>query len=54
LTNGKSETSSVPIGKSSLGVLFSVVFLDNLGFAIVVPYPFFYVLALGGSPLLRF
>lgn len=33
-------------------MLFSVVFLDNLGFAIVVPYLFFYVRALGGSTLL--
>jgi MFS family permease len=37
--------------KSTLSVLFSVVFLDNLGFAIVVPYLFFYVLELGGSTL---
>jgi DHA1 family tetracycline resistance protein-like MFS transporter len=31
-------------------VLFSVVFLDNLGFAIVVPYLYFYVSSLGASP----
>jgi MFS family permease len=37
------------VRKSTLSVLFSVVFLDNLGFAIVVPYLFFYVQALGGS-----
>jgi multidrug resistance protein len=36
----------------TFSVLFSVVFLDNLGFAIVVPYLYFYVLALGGSTLL--
>ena len=30
-------------------MLFSVVFLDNLGFAIVVPYLYFYVNSLGGS-----
>ena len=29
-----------------------MVFLDNLGFAIVVPYLYFYTLALGGSPFL--
>jgi MFS transporter, DHA1 family, tetracycline resistance protein len=35
-----------------LAVLFSVVFLDNLGFAIVVPYLYFYVNSFGGSPFL--
>ena len=44
--------SSVSVDRSALGVLFSVVFLDNLGFAIVVPYLYFYVLSLGGSPFL--
>jgi DHA1 family tetracycline resistance protein-like MFS transporter len=39
----------IAVRKSTLSVLFSVVFLDNLGFAIVVPYLFFYVQALGGS-----
>jgi multidrug resistance protein len=43
---------SFSASKSTFSVLFSVVFLDNLGFAIVVPYLFFYVLALGGSTLL--
>ncbi len=38
--------------RSALSVLFSVVFLDNLGFAIVLPYLFFYVTALGGSAFL--
>ena len=38
--------------RSTFSVLFSVVFLDNLGFAIVVPYLYFYVRALGGSTLL--
>lgn len=38
--------------KAAFSVLFSVVFLDNLGFAIVVPYLFFYVQALGGDALL--
>lgn len=32
-----------------MGVLFSVVFLDNLGYAIVTPYLYFYVRSLGGS-----
>ncbi len=30
-------------------MLFSVVFLDNLGYAIVVPYLYFYVSSLGGN-----
>jgi len=38
--------------KATFSVLFSVVFLDNLGFAIVVPYLFFYVQSLGGDALL--
>jgi MFS transporter, DHA1 family, tetracycline resistance protein len=38
--------------RSTFGVLFLVVFLDNLGFAIVVPYLYFYVRDLGGSTLL--
>jgi MFS transporter, DHA1 family, tetracycline resistance protein len=46
------QVSSVSVSKSALSVLFMVVFLDNLGFAIVVPYLYFYVQALGGSPLL--
>lgn len=52
LINFNQNTSGVSVSKSTFGVLFFVVFLDNLGFAIVVPYLFFYVLALGGSPLL--
>lgn len=44
--------SSQPISKSALSVLFLTVFLDNLGFAIVVPYLYFFVLDLGGSVLL--
>ena len=50
-TNNQAE-SRVSVGRSALGFLFSVVFLDNLGFAIVVPYLYFYLLALGGSPFL--
>jgi MFS transporter, DHA1 family, tetracycline resistance protein len=51
LTDANSQTSGVSISKSALTVLFSVVFLDNLGFAIVLPYLFFYASALGASPL---
>jgi MFS family permease len=40
------------VNRSTYSVLFSVVFLDNLGFAIVVPYLFFYVQYLGGDTLL--
>ena len=47
-----SNRSSVAVERSALAVLFSVVFLDNLGFAIVVPYLYFYVLSLGGSAFL--
>jgi DHA1 family tetracycline resistance protein-like MFS transporter len=52
LANDNSETTGVSVGRSSLSILFAVVFLDNLGFAIVVPYLFFYVAALGGSPFI--
>jgi DHA1 family tetracycline resistance protein-like MFS transporter len=38
-----------PVRRSALSVLFSVVFLDNLGFAIVLPYLFFFVQFLGGN-----
>ncbi len=47
----KKETGT-SASKSTFSVLFSVVFLDNLGFAIVVPYLYFYVRALGGSTFL--
>ena len=40
------------VSRAAFSILSSVVFLDNLGFAIVVPYLYFYVLALGGSPVL--
>jgi MFS transporter, DHA1 family, tetracycline resistance protein len=46
------QTSGVSVRRSALSVLFSVVFLDNLGFAIVVPYLYFYVVTLDGSPFL--
>ena len=38
--------------RSVLSVLFSVVFLDNLGFFIVLPYLFFFVQDLGGNAFL--
>jgi MFS transporter, DHA1 family, tetracycline resistance protein len=47
-----SRPPTVSVSRSALSVLFLVVFIDNLGFAIVVPYLYFYTLALGGSPLL--
>ena len=50
-TNNQAD-SRVSVGRSALSVLFLVVFLDNLGFAIVVPYLYFYMLELGGSPFL--
>ena len=52
LANQNKVANSASVRKSTFGVLFLVVFLDNLGFAIVVPYLYFYVLALGGSPFL--
>ncbi len=52
LVSNNQKTSSVSASRSTFSVLFSVVFLDNLGFAIVVPYLYFYVLALGGSTIL--
>ena len=52
LANNNQTASGVSVSRSALAVLFSVVFLDNLGFAIVVPYLYFYVVALGGSPFL--
>lgn len=52
MANDNSETTGVSVGRSSLSILFAVVFLDNLCFAFVVPYLFFYVAALGGSPFI--
>jgi MFS family permease len=46
------EERGIKVTKSALGVLFSVVFLDNLGFAIVLPYLYFYLESLGGSPFI--
>jgi multidrug resistance protein len=52
LSNNDKALSGVTVNRSVSTILFSVVFLDNLGFAIVVPYLYFYVLALGGSTFL--
>ncbi len=52
LANDNPKTTGVSASRSTFGVLFSVVFLDNLGFAIVVPYLYFYVIYLGGSTFL--
>ena len=41
-----------PVSRAQFATLFSVVFLDNLGYAIVVPYLYFYVEALGGDAFL--
>jgi DHA1 family tetracycline resistance protein-like MFS transporter len=51
LAEENSETSGFLVSRSALSVLFSVVFLDNLGFAIVLPYLFFYAQSLGASAL---
>jgi multidrug resistance protein len=45
-------TQTRPVSRASFATLFSVVFLDNLGYAIVVPYLYFYVQSLGGDTFL--
>ena len=52
MANSNQDANGVSVSKSAFSVLFLVVFLDNLGFAIVVPYLYFYVRALGGSAFL--
>ena len=37
--------------RSTFSVLFTTVFLDFLGFALILPYIFFYAESFGGSPL---
>jgi DHA1 family tetracycline resistance protein-like MFS transporter len=49
LANDGQTTNRISTLGSISGILFSVVFLDNLGFAIVIPYLYFYVVYLGGS-----
>ena len=50
MADNNAETSDVSVSRSALSVLFSLVFLDNIGYAIVTPYLYFYVRDLGGSP----
>lgn len=52
MSNSEMNTSFVGPSKPALAVLFLLVFLDNLGYAIVVPYLYFYVDSLGGSAFL--
>ncbi|HKM59577.1 MAG TPA: MFS transporter [Candidatus Bathyarchaeia archaeon] len=52
MANTSSEASGFYASKSAFATLLLVVFLDNLGFAVVLPYLYFYVLALGGSAFL--
>jgi len=49
VVNRLTKPAEVSPSKSALAALFSVVFLDNLGFAIVVPYLFFFQQSIGGS-----
>jgi MFS family permease len=49
LSNGNAQATSDSINRPVLAALLSVVFLDNLCFAILLPYLFFYVQSLGGS-----
>ena len=43
---------AVSPSRSALTALSLLVFLDNLGYAVVLPYLYFYILALGGSAFL--
>jgi DHA1 family tetracycline resistance protein-like MFS transporter len=45
----RGQAIDVSMNKPALSILFSVVFLDNLGFAIVFPYLFFFVQSLGAN-----
>ena len=49
LAGENSGASGFLVNRLALTVLFSVVFLDNLGFAIVLPYLFFYAQSLGAT-----
>ena len=46
---GSMTSGQAPL-KSSFGVLFTTVFLDFLGFFIVLPYLFFLAQSLGATP----
>ena len=52
MANSNPQTSGVYAKRSVFAVLSLVVFLDNLGFAVVLPYLYFFILALGGSAFL--
>ncbi len=52
MVNVNRGASGVSVNRSAFTVLSLVVFLDNLGFAVVLPYLYFYILALGGSAFL--
>ncbi len=49
LSEGNVQVTGDSVSRSVLAALLSVVFLDNLGFAILLPYLYYYVVALGGS-----
>ena len=46
---GFQTVANVSPSRKTLSVLLSVVFLDNLGYAIIFPYVFFYASSLGAS-----
>ncbi len=48
-SNSQPPTDRKTPSKAALSVLLSVVFLDNLGYAIVFPYLFFYASSLGAD-----
>ena len=52
MANDNRGASGVYVNRSAFTILSLVVFLDNLGFAVVLPYLYFYILALGGSAFL--
>ena len=52
MANNGRGGSGVYATKSAFATLMLIVFLDNLGFTVVLPYLYFYILALGGSAFL--
>lgn len=52
MANNSKGSSGVYASRSAFATLSLIVFLDNLGFAVVLPYLYFYILALGGSAFL--
>ena len=51
LATGNQDKKNILVSRSAFGTLLLLVFLDNIGFAIVVPYLYFYLLTLGSSPV---